>query len=127
MSLYLPLKHLHMTAAILSLLFFAIRSYWSVTNSATLQKKVVRVLPHVIDSIFLGCGIALAGMLGQAALQPWLLSKIVLLIVYILVGSVAIKHGRTAKTRGIAALIAIGIFVYIIGIAMNRSPLSWFF
>lgn len=127
MSFYLPLKHLHMTAAGLSLLFFIIRAYWSVTSSPALQHKLVRTLPHVIDTILLACGFALAAILGQAALQPWLLTKIALLIVYILVGTIAIKHGRTATTRGIAALIAIAIFIYILGVALKRSPMSWFF
>lgn len=126
-SYYLPIKHLHMTAAGFSLLLFVIRAYWSVTSSPALQHKLVRVLPHVVDSILLLCGVILATLLGEAANQPWLLLKIVLLIAYIMVGSFAIKRGRTATSRGIAALIAIAIFVYIIGIALKRSPLSWFF
>lgn len=126
-SYYLPIKHLHMTAAGLSLLLFVIRAYWSVTSSPILQHKLVRTLPHVVDTILLLCGVTLATMLGAAANQPWLLLKIVLLIAYIMVGSFAIKRGRTPTSRGIAALIAIAIFVYIIGIAVTRSSLSWFF
>ncbi|MGP1614297.1 MAG: SirB2 family protein [Pollutimonas bauzanensis] len=123
---YLAIKHLHMTAASLSILFFVIRAYWSVTGSALLQRRAVRIVPHVIDTILLVCGVTLSVMLGAAGMQPWVLTKIVLLIAYIGVGTIAIKRGRTARTRGIAALIAIAIFAYIVGVAIHRNPLSWF-
>ncbi|QXR37079.1 SirB2 family protein [Alcaligenes aquatilis] len=123
---YMALKHLHMTAAGLSILFFIIRAFWSVSSSSCLQNRFVRIAPHVIDTVLLVCGLALAGMLGAAANQPWLITKIVLLVVYIVVGSYAIKRGKTPFSRGVAALIAIAIFAYIVGVALNRSPASWF-
>lgn len=92
---YMALKHLHMTAAGLSILFFIIRAFWSVSGSSCLQNRFVRIAPHVIDTVLLVCGLALAGMLGAAANQPWLITKIVLLVVYIVVGSYAIKRGKT--------------------------------
>lgn len=57
--------------------------------------------------------------------QPWILVKIIALIAYIGVGTIAIKRGKTAKTRAIAAIIAVAIFVYIVGVAMTKSALSW--
>ncbi|NYT86821.1 SirB2 family protein [Pollutimonas harenae] len=121
---YLAIKHLHMTAAVLSILFFVIRAYWSVTGSSLLQHRLVKTLPHVVDTVLLLAGIALAAMIG--ANQPWILAKIVALIAYIGVGTIAIKRGKTPKTRAIAALVAILIFAYIVGVAINKHPLSWF-
>ena len=124
---YVALKHLHMTAAGLSILFFIIRAFWSVTGSSCLQHRFVRIAPHVIDTILLACGLALAGMLGAAANQPWLITKIVLLVAYIIVGTFAIKRGKTPQIRAIASLLAIAIFIYIVGVAIRHSPGSWFF
>jgi uncharacterized membrane protein SirB2 len=123
---YLLIKHLHVTAAGLSILFFIIRAYWSVTENGLLQKKAVRILPHVIDTVLLVCAILLAMMLGSAAAQPWVLTKIVLLIAYIGVGTIAIRRGRTPRTRAIAAVIAVAIFAYIVGVAIRHNPASWF-
>lgn len=123
---YFFIKQLHMSAAVLSILFFVVRAYWSVTSSGLLQRKFVKIAPHVIDTVLLVCGVILAGMLGAAAMQPWILTKIVLLVLYIGVGTVAIKRGKTATTRGVAAVIAVGIFAYIIGVAIHHDPLSWF-
>ena len=78
---YLLIKHLHVTAAALSIIFFVIRAYWSVTENGMLQKKFVKIAPHIIDTVLLVAAILLSMMLGAAAAQPWVLTKIVLLIV----------------------------------------------
>jgi uncharacterized membrane protein SirB2 len=123
---YLLIKHLHLTAAGLSILFFVIRAYWSVTGNGLLQKKVVKILPHVIDTVLLTCAILLSIMLGPAAAQPWVLTKIVLLIAYIGVGTIAIRRGKTPRSRAIAAVTAVAIFAYIVGVAIRHNPASWF-
>lgn len=124
---YLLIKHLHVTAAGLSILFFVIRAYWSVTENALLQKKFVKIAPHIIDTVLLVAAILLSMMLGAAAAQPWVLTKIVLLLVYIGVGTIAIKRGRTSRSRLIAAVIAVLVFLYIVGVALRHHPASWFF
>lgn len=124
---YLLIKHLHVTAAVLSILFFIVRSYWSVSENALLQRKFVKIAPHVIDTVLLVCAILLSMMLGAAAAQPWVLTKIVLLIAYIGVGTIAIKRGRTPRSRAIAAAVAVAIFLYIVGVALKHHPASWFF
>ncbi len=120
---YIALKHLHTTAAALSLLFFIVRAYWSVIESPTLRKKVVRIAPHVIDTILLVCGLAMAYTIGFN--QGWIWAKLVALVLYIGVGTVAIKRGKTPGSRAIAAVIAIAVFVYIVGVALQRNAWSW--
>jgi len=124
---YLLIKHLHVTAAALSIIFFVIRAYWSVTENGMLKKKFVKIAPHIIDTVLLVAAILLSMMLGAAAAQPWVLTKIVLLIVYIGVGTIAIKRGRTPTTRAVAAIIAVAVFIYIVGVALRHHPASWFF
>lgn len=124
MEYYLPVKNLHMAAVGLSIVFFIIRAYWSVTGSALLQRRPVRIVPHVVDSVLLVCGVILAVMIGPA--QPWILTKIVLLVAYIGVGTIAIKRGRTRTTRLVAAVAAVAIFFYIVGVAIRHDPASWF-
>lgn len=124
MDFYYPIKNLHMTAVALSILFFVVRAYWSIAGSALLQHPVVRILPHVVDSVLLICGVILAIMIGP--FQLWIITKLVLLVCYIGVGTIAIKRGRTPRTRLVAAIIAVAIFVYIIGVAINHNPAGWF-
>ncbi len=120
---YFVIKHLHVTSAVLSILFFVTRAYWSVSGNALLRTRMVRILPHVIDTVLLVCGVLLAIMIGPW--QSWIMAKIVALVAYIGVGTVAIKTGQTARGRAIAAIIAVVIFLYIVGVALAHSPLSW--
>ena len=120
---YYLIKHVHVTSAALSLIFFVTRAWWSVTGSGLLQTRFARIAPHIIDTILLVFGVILAAMIGPA--QPWILAKIVALVLYIGVGTIAIKRGKTPRTRAMAALIAVAIFFYIVGVAIRHDPLSW--
>ncbi len=122
---YLAFKHLHVTLAVVSIVFFVIRAWWSVSESTLLKAKFVRIAPHVIDTLLLLFGVLLAFMLG--ALPGWLIAKIIGLIVYIAVGTIAIKRGKTPATRAIAAVVAVIVFLYIVGVAITKHPLSWLF
>ncbi len=120
---YLALKHLHTTAAVISIVFFVIRAWWSVNESPRLQARFVRIAPHVVDTVLLVCGLWMAATIGFH--QPWIAAKIVGLVLYIIVGTIAIKRGRTPASRGIAAIVAVIIFMYIVGVAITKQPLSW--
>ncbi|MCE8021827.1 SirB2 family protein [Halomonas sp. MCCC 1A11036] len=124
MEYYAPIKHLHMTTAVLSITFFIVRAWWSVREISLLQRRWVRILPHVNDTLLLVLGLTLMTMLSMWPQQhPWLAAKLLGLLAYILLGTVAIKRGRTPMTRGLAALAAIVVFVYIMGTAMTKDPL----
>lgn len=121
---YFVIKHIHMTAAGLSILLFILRAFWSVTESPLLQKKLVKIVPHVIDTILLVAAVALAMMIGPY--QPWILTKVVLLVVYIGLGTVAIKRGKTPRQRLMAAVLAVLVYMYILTVALAHDPLGWF-
>lgn len=121
---YFVIKHIHMTAAGLSILLFILRAFWSVTESPLLQKKLVKIVPHVIDTILLVAAVALAMMIGPY--QPWILTKVLLLVVYIGLGTVAIKRGKTPRQRLIAAVLAVLVYMYILSVALAHDPLGWF-
>lgn len=125
---YLYLKYLHISCALLSLSGFMLRGIWMWQESPRLQQRWVKRLPHVIDSLLLGSAIALAVMSAQYPLQlGWLTAKVAALLVYILLGMVALKWGHNSSTRRLAWLCAIATFVYILGTARSRDacwPLS---
>lgn len=121
---YLAYKHLHTSFATLSIIFFIIRAYWSVLERGCLQNTFVRVAPHIIDTLFLLSGLAMAFTIGFN--HPWLIAKIIGLIAYIYAGIYAIRRGRTPQIRLLSAVIAVLIYVYIVGIALNKSVLSFF-
>lgn len=121
---YLALKHLHMTFAGCSGALFLLRGLWMLAGSPMLQRGWVKRLPHMIDSLLLASALGLAIWSGQSpANSPWLTAKIVALIAYILLGSVALKYGRTKPQRAGAFAAAVACFLYIGATAMTKTPL----
>lgn len=123
---YLALKHLHMTCVALSASGFCLRALWMLTGSPLLQKRLTRVLPHVVDSLLLASAIGLAVWSGQYPLvEPWLTAKVGGLLVYIVCGSIALKRGKTPRQRALFAALALLALGYIISVALTRQVLPW--
>ena len=123
---YFLIKYLHTTTAVLSIAFFTLRAWWSVREAPILQRRWVKIAPHVNDTLLLMLGILLMVMLSMwPQHHPWLAAKILALLGYIVLGTVAIKRGRTPLARGVAALASVMIFVYMLGTAVFKDPL-WF-
>jgi uncharacterized membrane protein SirB2 len=123
MQTYLMLKHTHMGFAFLSISLFLLRGALMLAGSPRLQSRVLRILPHLVDTLLLGSALALAIRLhADPRQQPWLMAKIIALVAYILLGSVALKRGRTRTIRASAFVAAILVLGYIVGVAFTKSP-----
>ena len=123
---YLALKHLHVTAVLLSGTGFFLRGLLMLGDSPLLASRWLKVVPHVVDTVLLGSAIAMAVMSAQYPFaQAWLTAKFIGLLAYILLGMVALKRGRTKALRAgffIAALVA---FAYIVAVALTRDPMGF--
>ena len=120
------LKLAHMALAALSVALFSLRGCWMLLESPLGLARWTRVVPHVIDTAFLATGIWLAVRIGQYPfVQPWLTAKVLGLVAYIILGSIALKRGPTRAIRAAAFVAALAVFAYIVGVARARHPLSW--
>jgi len=112
--------------AILTILGFVLRGLWMLTGSDKLELRIVRVAPHIIDTIFLLSGIALIVILQLPVFQqPWLLAKFAALLAYIVLGAIALRRGRSKQLRATAFIIALMVFAYIVSVALTKSVASW--
>lgn len=121
---YLLLKHVHMTLAAVSGSLFLLRGLWMLADSPMRQRAWVKSTPHLVDSLLLATAIGLAWWSGQSPLvHPWLGAKVTALVAYILLGSLALKYGRTRLVRGAAFAAALACFGYIAATAVTKNPL----
>ncbi len=110
-ELYPALKHLHMLFAMVSIIGFLARSGLKFSGSALLDKKAVKILPHVNDTLLLACGIGLVAAAGfNPFTQLWLLAKIGLLIAYIGCGVFVLKLSSNNVQRALGVLAALACF-----------------
>ncbi|MCA1246893.1 SirB2 family protein [Massilia sp. MS-15] len=124
---YIALKHLHMNLAALSGLLFLVRGIWMLSDSSRLQARWVKIVPHLVDTLLLASAIGLAVWSRQYPGQfPWLTAKVAALLAYIVLGSIALKRGRTRAVRIAAFVAALACFAYIVAVALTRNPLVLF-
>lgn len=121
---YLLLKHFHMSCAALSGALFLLRGLWMLRDSPRLRQRWVRTLPHLVDTALLASAVTLAVWSAQYPLaQSWLTAKVCALLLYIVLGSVALKRGRSKGIRTAAFVAALATFAYIVAVALSKNPL----
>jgi len=122
--MYATLKAVHVTCVIASGAGFLTRGVLAMLDSPWLGTRVARFAPHVVDTLLLASAIAMAVLARLAPTQqPWLMAKIVALLVYIVLGAIALRYGRTPRLRSVALVGAFAAYAYIIAVALTRSPL----
>lgn len=125
--MYLIVKQIHVASVILSFVLFLLRGGLMLAGSRWLQHPVLRISPHVVDTILLTTALWLMSLLHQYPfVHHWLTVKVVLLLVYIVLGSFALKRGRTMKQRTVFFTLAVVTYLYIVSVARAHHPAGIF-
>ena len=81
--------------------------------SPPLLQKWVRIVPHIVDTPSLASAIGLVIWSHQSRLAALLTAKVIALIGYIVLGSIALQRGRTKEQRLAVFLAALELSFYI--------------
>ncbi|WP_435628495.1 SirB2 family protein [Candidatus Ferrigenium straubiae] len=123
---YFLLKHIHVSCAGLSFALFFLRGIWSFRGSPIMRQRWVKVVPHAVDTALLASALMLAFTIGQYPfVDGWLTAKFFGLVLYILLGTIALKHGKTRAARMVSWFGAMAVFAYIVLVARNHNPLPF--
>ena len=117
-------KHMHMTLALVSIALFTLRFIWTLMASKQLDKKWVKIAPHIIDTFLFAAGITLA---IQLAINPfeqlWLAEKLLGVLAYIFTGYYALKLARNRMMQIFGYLGAMGWIMLVVKIAMTKQTI----
>jgi len=123
---YLAVKHLHILCAMLSGSFFLLRGVWMLGGSPLLQRRWVRVAPHLVDTLLLSSALVMVFWSGQYPfVQPWLTAKVLALTLYVILGAIALKRGKSRGARIQAFAAALAVFAYIVSVALSKQPIPF--
>jgi uncharacterized membrane protein SirB2 len=123
---YLDVRMLHIACAVVSISGFFVRGMLMLNESPWLQRRFVRIAPHVVDTLLLASAVWLAWFLGQVPfVHGWITAKIAALLAYIVLGSIALKRGRTKGARAAALAAALATGAYIVAVAITRDATPW--
>lgn len=122
---YPLLKPVHIALVAASGALFAARGAGVLAGRAWPMRPAWRHASVAIDICLLAAGIGLWTMLSlHPAHQHWLGAKLGLLLVYIVLGSLALKRARDWGARLACYVAALAIFGWMASIARSHQPLG---
>ena len=124
---FLQILWLHIGCVIVSGSLFCIRGCMVLASVPGANHMVLRSVSVVIDMTLLAAAIALTLIIHQYPfVQAWLTVKVLLLVVYIVLGVFALRRGRTRASRGVYFGAAVLVFLFIVTVARAHNPLGIF-
>jgi len=124
--MYMIVKHSHLTLMLLSVSFLIIRVLASTQNAQWLQQKWAKIAPHIIDTLLLISAVILMTLISQYPIADnWISAKVVALIAYIGLGTMAFKGNKSALTKIFFLLLALTVIGYMIAVAVTKQAFPW--
>ncbi|HKE43817.1 MAG TPA: SirB2 family protein [Steroidobacteraceae bacterium] len=120
---YLQIKFVHVLCVMLSGSLFALRGLMMQAGVRYANHAALRYLSYVIDTTLLTAALMLITILHQYPfVQAWLTVKVLLLVLYIVLGMFALNAQRPRATRVACYVAALCVYLFIVSVARAHSP-----
>ena len=117
---YPQIKSAHIALVFVSGSLFALRGAAVLAGQSWPMAKALRIASVVIDTLLLAAGVTLWALLSLQPLRDaWLGSKLLLLVLYVVLGSLALK-----RARAWAYVAAMACFLAMAAVARSHSALG---
>ena len=128
MTVYYILKLAHVACVVISGTLFIYRYARLRIYPDQPLPKALKVLPHINDTVLLFSAIGMLSLIGlNPFTTPWLLAKIVALVLYIVLGIICMRSLPGSKRQFVSFVAAISAFAYIVlvGLSKQAFPLAY--
>lgn len=126
MTFYETLKLAHISGVVISGSLFIYRYARLSLHPDQALPKALKVLPHINDTVLLSCAIGMLVLIGlNPFTTPWLLAKIVALVVYIVLGTICMRSLPGSRRQSISFVAAISVFAYILLVGFNKQVMPF--
>ena len=123
LEFYPQIRFVHVLCVILSGSLFCVRGVLMLAGSRLANHAVARYLSYAIDTTLLTAALMLITILHQYPfVQAWLTVKVLLLVVYIVLGVFALRRAPTRAARAACFVAALAVYLYIISVAYWHDP-----
>src|SRR3546814_6710236 len=122
---YPEIRLVHITAVIVSGGLFLLRGLAVRAGAGWAMAAPLRRLTYAVDTVLLAAALTLTVIVGQYPfLDAWLPVKVLLLVVYILLGTFALRRGSTRTGRPLCFVAALLAHPWYSGVASAHHPLE---
>jgi len=127
LAFYAQIKTVHVVAVLLSGALFLTRGLLAhIGRQRWAMYAPLRYASYGIDTVLLTAALMLLTILPAAAFaNQWLTLKVTLLLLYVALGSLALKRGGTPRVRTGCFIAALAVYATMLGIARAHHPLGW--
>ena len=128
MTFYYTLKLAHVACVVISGTLFTYRYARLRIYPDQPLPKALKVLPHINDTVLLFSAIGMLSLIGlNPFTTPWLLAKIVALVLYIVLGIICMRSLPGSRRQFVSFVAAISAFAYIVlvGLSKQAIPLAY--
>jgi uncharacterized membrane protein SirB2 len=125
LEFYPAIRLFHISCVLLSGGLFILRGCLMLAGSAQANHALLRWLSYAIDSALLTAALMLVTLLHQYPFQQaWLTAKVLLLVIYIVLGVMALRRARSYRARAACFAAAVLVYLFMISIARAHDPLG---
>lgn len=121
------IKQVHVLTAMVTLVLFTLRFVWRWQSSKMLNRRWVKVVPHINDTLLLLSGVVLMVMTASYPFTEqggWMTEKLLATVVYIILGVYVLgKRQRARLVSCIVFLAAVACFYLILYLTNTKLPL----
>ncbi len=122
MTFYYMLKLAHVACVVISGSLFIYRYARLSMRPDQPLPKALNVLPHINDTVLLVSAIGMLSLIGlNPFTTPWLLAKILALLVYITLGAICMRSLPGSKRQTVSFVGAISVFAYILLVGLSKQ------
>lgn len=122
---YLQVKAVHVASVLASAGLFALRGAAALAGARWAMAAPLRYLSYTIDTVLLTAAMMLLTMLKLNPFQvPWLSVKLALLVLYVILGSLALKRARSPRARAVCYFAALATIGFMYFVARAHHPLG---
>jgi len=122
---YPDIKWVHVGAVTANGMLFALRGAGVLAGARWPMWAPLRYLTYTVDTVLLTAALMLVTILHQYPfVQAWLTVKVLLLVVYVGLGTFALKRAATPRGRAICYVAALAVFLFIASVARGHHPLG---
>ncbi|MCX7033236.1 MAG: SirB2 family protein [Arenimonas sp.] len=122
---YLQIKSVHVALVLASGLLFALRGAAVLAGARWAMAAPLRYLSYTIDTALLTAALMLLTALKlNPFVVPWLEVKLALLVLYVVLGSLALKRARSRRARALFYFAALATFGFMYFVARAHHPLG---
>jgi uncharacterized membrane protein SirB2 len=123
---FVAIRQVHIGCVLLSGTLFCVRGGLRIANITAAGHRLLRLASYVIDTALLAAAVLLTIILQQYPFrEAWLTTKVLLLVVYVVLGSLALRRASSRRNAVLAFGASLLTYAWIIGVAVTRAPAGW--